>query len=174
MPSNPAPIGDELSYSDSLGVHNQYFAPQIGLTAGTSYYGFFVEATGKLGLGLLHGSAKLEGQTTQRSADGTTTRSGGVLVPLGGGAADENRFAILPELSLTGGYQIASWCRLSVGYNLLYASQVVRASSLVGAVDARLVPQLPSFDPTTPGPALHLQNGSLWVQGLTGGLELRY
>jgi hypothetical protein len=174
VPSNPAPTADDLSYFDQLGVHNQYYAPQIGLTAGTSYYGFFVEATGKLGLGLLQSSAKIDGQTTMRSADVTTTQSGGVLAPPGGAAANENRFAVLPELSLRGGYQIASWCRLTVGYNLLYASQVVRSSSLVGAVDTRLVPQLPSFDPTAPGAALQLQNSSLWVQGLTAGLELRY
>jgi hypothetical protein len=174
VPSNPAPAADSLDYFDRLGVHNQYYAPQIGLSAGASYYGFFAEATGKVGLGLLHASATIEGQTTQRSGGVVSTSSGGVLAPLTGSGAAENRFVVLPELTLTGGYQLASWCRLTVGYNLLFASQVVRASSLVGAVDARQVPQLPSFDPTVSASALHLQNSSLWVQGVSGGLEFRY
>jgi hypothetical protein len=174
--SNPAPVADDVSYFDRFGVHNQFFVPQIGLTTGASYSGFFCEATGKVGMGLVHIDAKAEGVTTQQSGAGSMTQSGGVLVPPAGLVASANRFAVLPELSLTGGYQLSSWCRVMVGYNLLYASQVVRASSLVGAVDTRLVPQLPTFDATVQGSggSPHLQGSSFWAQGLTAGLEFRY
>jgi hypothetical protein len=176
VPSNPAPTADNISYTDFLGVHNHYFVPQIGLTADLSYAGFLCEVTGKLGAGYVHVDAKGEGTTTQQTGTSTTTQAGGVLVPPAGLAASMDRFAFVPELSVTGGYQLASWCRVTVGYNLLYASQVVRASSLVGPVDARQVPQLPSFDSTMQGSAgsPHLQGSSFWAQGLTAGLEFRY
>jgi hypothetical protein len=175
VPSNPAPTADELSYFDSLRVHNQLFAPQVGLTAGTSHAGFFCEATAKLGLGLVHADAKAEGSTTQQTATGSMTQAGGVLVPPAGLAASADRFTVLPELTLTGGYQIASWCRVTLGYNLLYATEVVRVGSLVGAVDTRQVPQLPTFDASVQGSgAPHLQGSSFWAQGLTAGLEFRY
>ncbi len=176
MPSDPAPVADSLSYFDRLGVHNQFFAPQVGLSAGATYRGFFFEATGKLGAGLVHVDAKAKGATTQSSAAGTLTQAGGVLAPPGGIAASADRFAVLPEVSLTGGYQPASWCRVAVGYNFLYASELVRAGSLVGPVDPRQVPQLPSFDPAARGPGgpPHLPGSTFWAQGLTAGLEFRY
>ena len=164
-----------VRYFDQLGVHNQYYVPQVGIATGLSYQGFFCEASGKLGLGMLQASAKLDGGTTQQLAGVSTQSSGGVLAPPGGRAARENGFAVIPEFSLKGGYQIASWCRVIVGYNFLYASQIVRASSLVGAVDVRQVPQLPSYDPTAPATGLApLHYSSFVVQGLTAGLEFRY
>lgn len=175
MPSDPAPMASELSYYDSLGVHNQFFAPQVGLSAGTTYGSFFFEAAGKVGLGLVHADAKADGATTQQTATGMATQAGGVLVPPAGFTATADRFTVLPELSLTGGYQLATWCRVSVGYDLLYASQVVRVGSLVGAVDDRQVPQLPTYNAAVQGSvAPRLQGSAFWAQGLTAGLEFRY
>jgi hypothetical protein len=175
QPSDPTPTADQLSYYDNFGVHNQFYAPQIGLTAGSSYSGFFWEATGKLGAGLVHVDAKAEGATTQQTGTTSVTQAGGVLVSPAGLSATADRFSFLPELSVIGGYQLASWCRISVGYNLLYATEVVRAGSLVGAVDPRQVPQLPTFDATVQGSTSpHLQGSSFWAQGLTAGLEFRY
>jgi hypothetical protein len=177
VPSDPAPTADQVSYFDSFGVHNQLYAPQIGLSAGTTYSRFFFEATGKVGLGLVHADAKADGATTLQTGGGAAaTQSGGVLVPPGGFAGSADHFTVVPELTLTCGYQVAAWCRASVGYNLLYATDVVRVSSLIGAVDDRQVPQLPTFDPAVHGtgaaPALH--GSSFWAQGLTAGLEFRF
>jgi Putative beta barrel porin-7 (BBP7) len=176
VPSNPAPTADDVSYIDSLGVHNQFFVPQVGLTAGATYARFFCEATGKLGLGLVYTTAKGEGSTTQQTGGTSMTQAGGVLVPPSGLVADADRFTVVPEFSLTGGYQVASWCRVTVGYNILYATDGVRVSSLVGAVDDRQVPQLPTYSAaaSAASAAPHLQGSSFWAQGLTAGLEFRY
>jgi hypothetical protein len=125
---------------------------------------------------LLHISAKASGSTTQTTPQGVTTHPGGVFAPTAGSTVSDDRLAVLPELSLTAGYQLASWCRVMVGYNFLYASQVVRASSLVGPVDSRTVPQLFSVDAAsqTQTATPHPQTSSLWVQGLTAGLEFRF
>src|SRR3954447_15650782 len=127
VPSNPAPLGEAIDYFDHFGVHNQIYAPQVGVSAEVRYRRCFLQATGKLGLGLLHAEAKAQGGTTQRLADGTVNQfGGGVLVP-SAGTADHDRLTVLFELALTAGCQVTSWCRLSVGYEFLFASQIVRA-----------------------------------------------
>src|SRR5207248_11023838 len=109
-------------------------------------------------------------------ADGTVNQvGGGVLIPAAG-AADQDRLALLSEFALTAGYQVASWCRVSVGYDFLFASQVVRAGRLIGGAHSAQVPQLPSYDSTIPGTSLvpRPRSDSFWVQGFTAGLEFRY
>src|SRR5947199_9400244 len=94
VPSNPAPLGDAIGYFDRFGVHNQYYVPQVGVSAEVRYRRCFLQATGKLGLGLLHVEGKTEGGTTQRLADGSVNQfGGGVLVPAAG-AAEEDRLAV--------------------------------------------------------------------------------
>jgi hypothetical protein len=176
VPSNPAPLGDAIGYFDRFGVHNQYYVPQVGVSAEVRYRRCFLQATGKLGLGLLHEEGKTAGGTTLRLADGTVNSvGGGVLVP-GAGAVEGDRLAVLSELALTAGYEVASWCRLSVGYDFLFASQVVRAGRLLAGVNSTQVPQLPSYDPALSGTHLMppLRSDSFWAQGLAAGLEFRY
>jgi hypothetical protein len=176
VPSNPAPLGDAIDYFDRFGVHNQVYAPQVGVSAEVRYRFWFLQATGKLGLGLLHAATKEQGGTAQQRADGTVSQfSGGVLVP-SPASVDEDRLSVLSELGLTVGCQVASWCRLSVGYDFLFASQVVRAGHFIGGVNSAQVPQLSSFDPTRSGTSLvpHPRSDSFWAQGLTAGLEFRY
>ncbi len=178
MPSNPAPQGNAVSYFDRFGVHNQYYAPQVGLSAAAHLGRLSLDGTGKLGLGLLHQSAKVDGGTTVRTADGSVSQfGGGVLAQPGNeGTHNGDRFAVIPEVTLTASYQLAPWCRATLGYNFLYASQVARAASLIDGVDSRQVPQLRSYDPTAQAaaPAFHFHDGSFWAQGLSAGLEFRY
>ena len=175
MPSNPAPLGDAVGYFDRLGVHNRYFAPQVGLSAEAHCGGLSLQAAGKLGLGWLHVSAKAEGSTVERLAEGTVSQLGGGVLSAAGTAGGD-RFAVIPELALSAGYQVASWCRLQVGYDLLYASEVVRAAGLVNGVSSAQVPQLPGYDPAVAGAVSPSRPrvDSFWAQGLTAGLELRY
>src|SRR5262249_12332676 len=94
----------------------------------------FLQATGKLGLGWLHQDTKTEVSTTQQLTDGTVNQFRlGVLAPMSD-AVDRDRLAFLSELALTAGFEVTSWCRLHVEYDLLFASQVARAGRLIGGV----------------------------------------
>lgn len=178
MPSNPGPVGSDVSYFDRFDVVNRAFAPQVGLAAGFCYGICSLEATGKVGLGLLHRSAQVSGGTTLQSADGTASSFGsGVLTQPGNeGHFQDDRLAVIPEVGVTAGAQVTSRLRLLVGYNFLYVSGVARAGSLIEGVDSRQVPQLATYNPSVhpAGPVFQFHDGGLWAQGLTAGLQFRY
>jgi len=176
VPSNPAPLGEAIAYFDHFRVSNRYEVPEIGVSAELRYGRCFLQAAGKLGLGWLHQDTKTEGSTTQQLADGTVNLiPRGVLAPVSD-AGDRDRLAFLSELSVRAGFEVTSWCRLHVEYDLLFASQVLRAGQLIGGVASAQVPQLPSYDPNvaSPGRGAAVRGESFWVQGLAAGLEFRY
>jgi hypothetical protein len=161
---------------DHFGVTNNFYGPQVGASAGLRHGPFTLDATGKLALGLLHQTAKVQGGTVLHLADGSSaTYAGGVLAQPGSGPLSNDEFAVIPEVILTAGWQPTAWLRVLAGYDFLYISRVTRAGGLVGSVDSRQVIQLSSFDPTVRPPSQsHFSGGGLWVQGLTCGLELRF
>jgi hypothetical protein len=161
---------------DRFGVTNSFYGPQVGASAGLRYGPFSLDVTGKLALGLLHQTAKVQGGTVLHLDDGTiATYAGGVLAQPGGGPLSNDEFAAIPEVSLAAGWQPAAWLRVLAGYDFLYISRITRAGNLVGGVDSRQVFQLSSFDSTARTPSqARFPAGGLWVQGLTCGLELRF
>jgi hypothetical protein len=175
VPSDPAPDAAFVGYYDRLAVHNQIYAPQVGLTAGLRRGRWSLDATAKLGLGWLHATARIEGATELRSSSGAVqVLSGGVLAAPGYTLAGEDAFVVVPEITLTAGYQVTPWLRAVVGYNFLFVSQVLRPGGLVGGTTPSQVPQLPSSAPGTLFTAPSLQGERFWAQGLTAGLEVRY
>lgn len=162
---------------DNFGVSNLFYAPQVGLSAEVRHGRCSLNATGKLGLGYLHQSAKVQGGTMLQFADGSTAASnGGVFAPSGGSSLSEDHFAVIPELDLTAACQLTPHIRIMAGYDFLYISQLTRAASTVGGPDSRQVFQLNSFDPSVrpSGQVSRLPSDSFWVQGLTCGLEFQY
>ena len=62
----------------------------------------------------------------------TTTVPGGFLaLASNSGHFSQTKFAVVPELSLKAGYQIAPAWRLTVGYDVLYWTGVQRAGGLI-------------------------------------------
>ncbi len=162
---------------DHFGIANLFYGPQIGLSASLHYGPCSLDMMGKVALGVMHQSARIQGNTIVRMNDGTLNSSeSGVFAPPGSGAFSSDQFAVIPELSVTAGYRVTSWLRVQVGYDFLLVSRLTRAASLVGDVDSRQVFQLSSFDPTVHSsvPSGGLAGSSFWVQGLTCGLELQF
>ncbi len=87
-----------------------------------------------------------------------------------------NQFAILPEITLTFGYQVTDHLRATIGYNFLYLSQVLRAGDQADNVDGRQVRSLAGFDPTVKAvaPVPTLFSDRFYVQGLNVGLEFAF
>jgi hypothetical protein len=166
-----------MSSFDNFGVSNLFYAPQIGLSAEVRYGRCSLDATGKLGLGLLSQNAKVRGGTTLRFADGSTAVSdGGVFAPVGGATLSDDRFAAIPELDLSAACQLTPHIRIRAGYDFLYVSQLTRVASTVGEPDSRQVFQLNSYNPSVApsGQVSRLPSDSFWVQGLTCGLEFQF
>jgi hypothetical protein len=97
---------------------------------------------------------------------GTTLESvkvGGVSVGGNNNSSHNNRFSVVPEASANLGYQITDWWRVSIGYDFLYWTKVVRAGD---QKDLAL---------TTPPPGGAGRNPSdFWAQGVNFGMEFRF
>jgi Putative beta barrel porin-7 (BBP7) len=111
---------------------------------------------------------------------------GGLLVLQGTnlGRYTRNEFSVVPEVGLTLGYQVTSWCRATVGYNFLYWTNVLRPG---GTIDRGVNATYQPFSPIAPGtsvggalagdparPAPIFNSTDFWAQGLTLGLEFRW
>src|SRR5262249_9466842 len=103
---------------DHFGVSNHFYGPQVGASAGLRYGPCSLDVTGKLALGVLHQTAKVQGGTALQLEAGTTaTYAGGVLAQPGAGPLSDDQFAVIPELSVTAGWQPVPWLRVLAGYD---------------------------------------------------------
>jgi hypothetical protein len=66
--------------------------------------------------------------------------------------------------------------RASLGYNALYISDVLRAGSQIDrSINSQQIPVIGGAGPVTPArPAASFDSSSLWVHGVTFGLELSF
>ena len=109
----------------------------------------------------------IPGQVPQTFTGGLLTQSTNV------GKYTLNEFAVLPEATVSLGYQLTDGIRASVGYTFLYLSNVSRAGNQIDPVvnSAQLPP--PRF--TGPArPAFNRSDTDFWTQGINFGLEIRF
>src|SRR5262245_13609375 len=110
---------------DHFGVSNQFYGPQVGMSAGLRYGLCSLDVAGKLALGLMHQTARVQGGTSLQLADGTTASyDGGVLAQPGRGSVSDDQFAIIPEVTLTAACRLTPWLRVLAGYDFLYVSRL--------------------------------------------------
>ncbi len=91
------------------------------------------------------------------------------------GTFDRDRFAIVPEIGLTLGYQLTKRLRLTGGYSLVYWGNVVRPGD---QVDLDVNPNLlaPEVAPFVGAlrPQFAFAETDYWVQGLSFGADFRW
>lgn len=167
--------GTTLAVGDQWTTKNQFHGGEIGSLIGYAIQNWTLELTGKVAFGDNRQTAILAGGT-QITVPGfaPVARSGGLLVQASNaGRYERDVFACLPEVGLRVGCQVTSWLRASVGYDLLYWSEVLRSGPLV---DLSLNPsQLPPGTLVGPArPAFGFTSSDFWMQGLSFGLEARY
>src|SRR5262249_49431111 len=108
-----------------------------------------------------------------------TFRGGYLAQPTNIGRFSRDTFAVVPELNLSVGWQPRDWLTLTVGYNFLYLSDVLRPGD---QIDRPINPtQGPAFvgDPSQPlvGPArprFTPQSTDVFFHGVSAGLEVRF
>ncbi|HEV3083581.1 MAG TPA: BBP7 family outer membrane beta-barrel protein [Gemmataceae bacterium] len=176
-PFNP-PGG--ISITDRFDTTNNYYGGQIGARGEYHSNGFFVNATGKIGIGDTHEVTNITGITAHFPFSGTPSQVPGGLLALttNSGRARHDMFAVVPEVGLNVGYQINPLWRVFIGYNFLYLSDVARPGDQINrTVNPNFVPISQQFGtlPGTPlSPAPLSQRTDFWVQGINLGIEFRY
>jgi hypothetical protein len=170
---------------DSFGTHNQFYGGQIGTRFGFQRDCFSLDLTAKLALGPTHQEVAIQGDITQLGPNpltppGLGTFSGGLFAqPSNIGRRSADPFTVLPSLELKVGYDLTRQIRATVGYDLVYWSQVVRPGNQIN--HQVNLSQNAVLDPSGAGvlvgpaqPAPLFNRSEFWAQGLNVGLEFRF
>lgn len=105
-------------------------------------------------------------------------RTGRLIGPANSGVFGNDIFSAVPEIGITFGYQATSWCRLNLGYNWVYWTNVVRPG---GQVDPVINPrgvavrgefQTDLYEPQRPG--VGYNQTDIWLQTITLGMLFTY
>jgi hypothetical protein len=197
-----------LKTFDRFRTSNEFYGGQVGFSNEIRHGRWFFGFDGKLGIGDLRTIIDIQGYSTltttvagqqqQNTFDAfrNITSSSTVVLPnvtntfkaTGGvyalsdriGRYTRDRFAVIPDGTLTLGYQITPTVSFRVGYNLIYVPHVIRATTLVnGQVNPNFLPTSSSFatnttPPGDPRPALYANTSPYWIQGVNFGFTIRY
>jgi hypothetical protein len=179
-----APVGPPsiLFYNEVFAARNQFYGGQVGAELEWVHGALFVDALAKVAIGGCHEVLTINGATTldriPAIPGGLRTLEGAFLAsPTNIGRQGAERLCVVPELDLTVGCQWGAHVRLSVGYNLLYWSRVVRpGEQLDRTVNLSYIPINPDpvsqVGPARPAP--RFVESDFWAQGLHLGFEVRY
>jgi hypothetical protein len=175
--------GQFIDTLDRFQTQNYFNGGQLGIRGDWRGGNWYCGGTVKLAIGDTREAVTVSGSTTTNTGAHfvqvpvTTVPYGTYAQPTNIGHFSRNRFALLPELSLRMGIQLAPSLRYFVGYNFLYLSNLVRSGN---QIDGTINPlQTVGFNgglPTTPNggghPAPQLQSTDFWVQGLKFGAKI--
>jgi Putative beta barrel porin-7 (BBP7) len=170
--------------TDRFATSNQFYGGQVGLRGNYRYDRFTIEGNAKLALGFTHEQTMIDGFfTLPPGVVNTDPRRGGLLATESNiGNFSRDRFAVVPEVGVRLGYDVTQSIKLTVGYNFLYWSSVMRPGDQIDRnIDVLQVPNFVplsiqgNFTPVVPArPMPLLKETDYWAQGLTVGLEFRY
>jgi hypothetical protein len=167
---------------DDFRTTNEFFGGEIGFLVDWQKQRWSVDFLSKLAIGSNRQRVAISAQTIQ---DGILFPDIGLLgQPSNVGVYEQNEFSVIPEIGLTGGYQLTERLRLTLGYTLLYFSNVVRPGDQIDlhvnpefldlvdgdpsdtAADAALIqPQSPEFV---------FRRTDIWAHGFNAGLDYRW
>jgi hypothetical protein len=163
-----------FSPTDNFKAASNFHGLDLGLTGDWRNGPWSLEWRGKVALGANLNDTDISGSTISTVAGVTTTAPGGFLaLASNSGHFSQTRFAVVPELSLKAGYQVAPGWRLIVGYDVLYWTGVQRAGGLIDTtINPNLTPPPAGGGPNRPAPAFNTTN--LLAQGFSFGVRYNY
>jgi hypothetical protein len=170
-----------ISLFDSFATENQFFGGQAGLATEWQLGWFVVAATGRAGVGStvtrfsVFGVSRLDLENDNRSDN---IEAGGMLTSASNSEeTTRTRLGIVAELNVSLAYEVCSFCRIAVGYDLLYWTEVARPGDQVDPVlNSQSLIVSPGYQQAggQARPVPRRQRSDFWAQGGSIGLEVRY
>ena len=173
--------------TDDFKTSNQFVGPSLGVRARAIYGPFSAELTTKLGIGLSHERESISGAYNAYGTPAVTGAPGqasGIIAvkagpngifaqPSNSGTRSTNEFAVVPEFQFKLGYDITPAVRLTVGYDFIYYSNVLRPTD---QIDRAFSKGLPFGQDTSSvgGPGRKMVTTDFYAHGLTVGVGYRF
>ncbi|MBY0525963.1 MAG: BBP7 family outer membrane beta-barrel protein [Gemmataceae bacterium] len=182
FPTSPQLPGNRIYVADQFNTRNQFYGAQIGTELELKHNNWFLDLRGKVALGSVHETIRINGNQKIITPGGATQQYvGGLLaLPSNIGQHQQDKFGVLPEVGINVGYAFSENCRIFAGYTLLYLNRAVRPGDQIDRVlDVTQIPNFPVSPPPAPvngqrRPLVPFRESEFWAQGLNFGFELRY
>ncbi|MCU0959257.1 MAG: BBP7 family outer membrane beta-barrel protein [Pirellulaceae bacterium] len=175
-PGGATPIGTIINVLDDFDARNEFHGGSIGVAGEVRRGRWSLGGLAKLSVGNMRQGVRIDGyQYIEVPGGGPGSFSpGGLLAqPTNMGEFDRDVTAWIPEFSITGGYDLFRWMRLTAGYNVLWMSNVALAGDQIDrGVNPTQFNGNPLIGPARP--AFALQESEYWLQGLTLGATILY
>jgi hypothetical protein len=163
-------FGFTVNDLDAFNASSDFHGLDLGLTGEWKAGPWSLEWRGKLALGMNFNSADISGTST---IAGVPLPGGLLALSSNSGHFSQTHFAVVPELALKAGYQLAPQWRIVAGYDVLYWTDVQRAG---GLIDTTINPNL--IQPVAPGgpqrPMPLFNTAPLLAQGFSVGVSYNY
>lgn len=158
--------------TDRFATRNTFHGAEIGLSRTESYRCWTLDMLLKVAFGGVRESVSINGDTIINDGTGPQAFTGGLLAQQTNiGEYSRDRFALIPEVGVTIGYQLTPCWQANFGYSLIYWDRTVRAGDQIDrTVNPNLLP--PVVDPLSGPlrPAFAFQENSFWAQGMSFGM----
>jgi hypothetical protein len=171
-------LGDQtaLNVLDQFQTKSEFDGGQLGVEFMCHADRWALDGSFQLGFGNVHEWVNIIGNTVTTDSSGNMSNGPGLFAqPTNDGVHSRNEFAFLPEMELNLHYQLTDQIELTMGYTFLYLTRVIRAGDQIDTNVSSTT--LPTARPTTGvgnQPAEMLRDTSMWAQGISGGIELRF
>jgi hypothetical protein len=169
------PVGTTIETVDRFLADNEFNGGSIGLMSEARDGRLTWSLFSKIAFGNMRQRLSIEGQstTTVPGAGSATSDFGLLALPSNIGVLERDEFSIVPELTVAVAYNVTNLLQLSVGYNVIYWSDVVYASD---AVDTTINPTQITGGLVGPNRPLFTfpDSRSFWTQGLSFGVHGRF
>ena len=170
--------GQSGTENNSFKTRNHFYGAGVGLRGRYTYGPFFGELTGRVAIGDSNEMLSVQGYYVDAGASfPTTSGTYGVFAQPGNeGKTTRNNFAVVPEVQVKIGYNVTNSIRLTVGYNFLYDSNVIRPGDQIN----RNIPKGETFQQdytattSTTSPTRLFRTTDFFAQGLTAGVSFQF
>jgi hypothetical protein len=169
-----------IGINDSFDTQNRFYGCTIGYRYEHSWDCFCLSLMAKGSLGTTQQVIEIQGVSRATAGNGAVTEVPGGLLALSGaniGRVTKYRFTGVPEGEFKIGYHVTKNILLSLGYNFIYWSSVVRpAEQISRTINPTLLPTSVNFGTNFggPQPILPLHQTDFWVQGISAGIAIVY
>ena len=162
---------------DRFSTHNRFFGGTLGLRGRYSSGRLSVDMGARVALGVSEEVQDVAGgyYSVNFAAPYDTGAEGVFAQPANEGRTSSSRFAVVPEVQLKIGYALTPRLRVTLGYDFLYYSNVLRPSEQID----RNVPKGQTFRQASPvistvTPARKFETTDFFAHGFSLGMELRF
>ena len=164
--------------NDTFNTQNQFFGGTLGLRGRYSYDRWSLETTGRIALGVNHQTLYVAGNYKDYYSmlPFSSGPYGVFAMPSNEGRRSQNAFAVVPEFQTKLGFDITPTIRLTVGYDFMYLSNVIRPTDQID----RNIPKGQTYQQdttqadSTTVPARLFKATDFYAQGLNVGLSARF